>query len=581
LAADPGRAASIIVPRRRRPPFSFAARLTRAARRRSTSRQLIHLRRNAAAPRQGSHTIARKNRLGGKHADRSTHQTGATVEQDGRDDRRLLDDDTVDLEAFDDFDAGELDPDDGDGLDAGDARSTASPIEHALLVALDLPDRTWLVQDSLEELARLAESAGVEVVGSVTQKLPHPQSGTYLGKGKLQEVKALRDSLGYDVVIFDEELTPAQQRGLEKALEVKILDRTALILDVFARRAQTHEGRLQVELAQLQYRLPRLTRMWTHLSRQTVRGAAGVGLRGPGETQLEVDRRESRIRITQLKRELGRVHTHRQHYRDARRNTPVPVAALVGYTNAGKSTLLNSLTGAGVLAEDKLFATLDPTTRRVRMPSGREVLLTDTVGFINHLPTLLIAAFRATLEEINEATVLVHVLDVTHANAAEQAKTVATVLEELGADDKPQVLALNKVDALPTPAAPETLASDLGLDPADFAAVVTISGLHGTGLADLLAAVERTVESDTGFVPVRLAVPFDRGDLVARFHRFGRVEETAFDELGTTIRGALPASLIGRFAPYIQELPRPLEEGATRPSTPAPVGAVAVPHPAA
>jgi GTP-binding protein HflX len=445
-----------------------------------------------------------------------------------------------------------------------------------------LPDRTWAVQDSLEELARLAESAGVEVVGSVTQKLPHPQAGTYLGKGKLQEVKELRDGVGYDLVIFDEELSPAQQRNLEKALDVKILDRTALILDVFARRAQTHEGRLQVELAQLQYRLPRLTRMWTHLSRQTVRGAAGVGLRGPGETQLEVDRRESRTRITQIKRELSDVHTHRQHYRDARRSTPVPIAALVGYTNAGKSTLLNSLTGADVLAEDKLFATLDPTTRRVRMPSGRVLLLTDTVGFINHLPTLLIAAFRATLEEINEATVLVHVLDVTHANAAEQAQTVADVLEELGADDKPQVLALNKIDALADSRSIDELMTDLGLDADDFAGVVAISGLRGEGLDELIALVERTVEADTGFVPVRLTVPFERGDLIARFHRFGRVEETTFDEAGTTIRGALPRALIGRFVPYVQELPRPVGEATERPPEPAASEPIAVlPHSAA
>jgi GTP-binding protein HflX len=244
-------------------------------------------------------------------------------------------------------------------------------------------------------------------------------------------------------VLVDDELTPAQLRNLEKLLDVIVIDRTALILDVFARRAQTHEGRMQVELAQLEYRLPRLTRMWTHLSRQT---KGGVGVRGPGETQLESDRREAGKRIAHIKSELNEVHRHRELYRDHRREKQMPVVSLVGYTNAGKSTLLNKLTGSSVLSEDKLFATLDPTTRRTRLASGREVLLTDTVGFINNLPTTLIAAFRATLEEINDAAVLIHVVDVTHPNAAEQVATVADVLEELGADGKQVVMALNKVD---------------------------------------------------------------------------------------------------------------------------------------
>ncbi|MEA2528499.1 MAG: GTPase [Thermomicrobiales bacterium] len=402
------------------------------------------------------------------------------------------------------------------------------------------------MSDSLEELARLAETAGVEVVGSVTQKLTHPVSATYVGKGKLEEIKELRESLEYDVVFVDDELTPAQQRNLEKALEVKILDRTALILDVFARRAQTHEGRLQVELAQLEYRLPRLTGMWTHLSRQ---GVGGVGLRGPGETQLEADRREAGKRITFIKGELSEVHRHRQLYRDRRRERQAPVVALVGYTNAGKSTLLNALTGAGVLAEDQLFATLDPTTRRTSLPSGRDVLITDTVGFINNLPTMLIAAFRATLEEINEASVIVHVLDITHPNAAEQADTVAKVLEELGADDKPTVMALNKIDALGADGefSLDELTRELKL-PAD---VVAVSARERLGLDDLLAKVEVLLESERRFVSVALSVPYDRSDLVERFHRLGRVEDTAHDERGTTVRGALPESALGTFAPYL------------------------------
>ncbi|CAA9575860.1 MAG: Ribosome LSU-associated GTP-binding protein HflX [uncultured Thermomicrobiales bacterium] len=435
-------------------------------------------------------------------------------------------------------------------------------MERALLLAVDLdePDAAWATEDSLGELATLAGTVDVEVVGTVTQKLPHPMPGTYLGKGKLQEVVDARDELKYDLVIVDAELTPAQQRNLEKALQVKVIDRTALILDVFARRAQTHEGRLQVELAQLQYRLPRLTGMWTHLSRQ---GVGGVGLRGPGETQLEVDRREANNRISHIKDLLGSVHTHRELHRGQRRDNQVPVVALVGYTNAGKSTLLNSLTGAGVMAEDKLFATLDPTTRRSQLPTGREVLLTDTVGFINNLPTLLVAAFRATLEEINEATVLVHVLDVTHPNAAEQAATVNEVLEELGADGKPTVLALNKVDVLDgDPRGQDILAAiaaELGEKFAD--AAVPISAQRGDGLPDLLAAVERTIEEDAGFVPVRLAVPFERSDLVDQFHRLGRVTETAHDGEGTTILGTMPKAALGRFEGFLREMPRAVDGG--------------------
>ncbi|CAA9549570.1 MAG: Ribosome LSU-associated GTP-binding protein HflX [uncultured Thermomicrobiales bacterium] len=407
----------------------------------------------------------------------------------------------------------------------------------------------------MEELARLVETVDVEVVGVATQKLAHPLAGTYVGKGKLEEIKERRDTVEYDLVVVDDELSPAQQRNLEKALDVKIVDRTALILDVFARRAATHEGRLQVELAQLEYRLPRLTGMWTHLSRQ---GVGGVGLRGPGETQLESDRRELGKRIVQIKRELSEVHTHRQLYRERRKGTPIPVVALVGYTNAGKSTLLNALTGANVMAEDKLFATLDPTTRRATLPGGREVLITDTVGFINNLPTFLIAAFRATLEEINEATTLLHVVDVTHPNVAEQMQTVAKVLEELGADDKSVVTALNKVDKLAGDGAevPETAmllgqlgdAAALALDP------VGISAQTGVGLDRLLARVEAALEEDADFVPVRLRIPFSRSDLVDRFHRAGRVEETEFDEAGTTILGRLPAAEIGRFEPYLSVL---------------------------
>ena len=419
-------------------------------------------------------------------------------------------------------------------------------MEHALLVAVDQYGDTWNVQDSLEELARLAETVDVEVIGAITQKLSHPIASTYVGKGKLEEIKNDREQLGYDLVIVDDELTPSQQRNLEKTLEVKIIDRTALILDVFAKRAQTHEGRLQVELAQLDYRLPRLTGMWTHLSRQAV---GGVGLRGPGETQLETDRRELGKRISFIKGQLADVHRHRQIYRDHRRAQQMAVVALVGYTNAGKSTLLNRLTDAGVLAEDKLFATLDPTTRRVQLPGGRNVLMTDTVGFINNLPTMLIAAFRATLEEINEATLLVHVVDVTHPNAPEQFATVNEVLEELGADGKPTIIALNKADMLDQVS--EEMLARLRETIGDEWPVVTISGATGIGIEALLGELELGLEAEQRFVDVELAVPFSRHDLVERFHTSGRVENTAYDERGTILSGKLPEALLGTFSPYL------------------------------
>lgn len=413
-------------------------------------------------------------------------------------------------------------------------------------MAVDQYGDAWNVQDSLEELARLAETVDVEVIGAITQKLSHPLASTYVGKGKLEEIKAERERLGYDLIIFDDELTPSQQRNLEKALDVKIIDRTALILDVFAKRAQTHEGRLQVELAQLEYRLPRLTGLWTHLSRQAV---GGVGLRGPGETQLESDRRELGKRITFIKQQLADVHRHRQIYRDHRRAQQMAVVALVGYTNAGKSTLLNRLTDAGVLAEDKLFATLDPTTRRVQLPSGRNVLMTDTVGFINNLPTMLIAAFRATLEEINEATLLLHVVDVTHPNAPEQFGTVNEVLEELGADGKPTIIALNKADLLDRvdDESLERLRDAIG----DEWPVVTISGATGIGIEALLGEIELGLEAEQRFVDVELAVPFSRHDLVERFHSSGRVEGTAYDERGTILTGKLPEAALGNFSPYL------------------------------
>src|SRR5512143_1405016 len=317
----------------------------------------------------------------------------------------------------------------------------------------------------MDELAQLARTSGVSVVGQTIQKISRINPATFIGKGKLNEIIATRADTPFDVILFDEELKPNQQREIENAFEgadIKVLDRTALILDIFAQHARTKEGALQVELAQYEYRLPRLTRMWTHLARQAGGaagrgGTGGVGLRGPGERQLEIDRREIRTRISHLKREIEDVRTHRREYRRKRRKEGMPVIAIVGYTNAGKSTLLNALTENSVgessrnpvYVANMLFATLDPTTRRVKLPSGSEALFTDTVGFIQKLPTELVAAFRATLEEIGEADVLLHVVDMTHPNAREQMAAVEQTLREIGAVNKPVVMALNKVDEAP------------------------------------------------------------------------------------------------------------------------------------
>lgn len=360
------------------------------------------------------------------------------------------------------------------------------------------------------------------------------------------------------MILFDEELSPRQQREIERAVNdesVKVLDRTALILDIFAKHARTREGALQVELAQYEYRLPRLTRAWTHLARQAGGGAArggvaGVGLRGPGETQLEVDRREIGRRIAQLKRELEEVRAHRLRHRQKRRSAALAAISIVGYTNAGKSTLLNQLTAlagpehtsAGVLAADMLFATLDPTTRRVRLPGGREVLISDTVGFIQKLPTTLVAAFRATLEEILEADLLLHVVDITHPNALQQARTVGEVLRELGAVDKPMVTALNKIDLLPDPAVvAERLAGE-------FPDAVPISAATGQGLNDLLARVEEVLNRN--LLPLRALIPYSEGDLVSLWHTHGLIERERHTPEGVLLEGMLPQPLYGRFQPY-------------------------------
>jgi GTP-binding protein HflX len=322
--------------------------------------------------------------------------------------------------------------------------STEPATERAFLVAVETFGALLPVEESIAELGELARTAGAEVVGQATQRIEHPNPATYIGKGKVEEVAEARRELDANVVIFDDELSPSQQRNLERAIGGKVLDRTALILDIFATHAHTREGRLQVELAQLQYLLPRLAGQWSHLER--MEGA--IGTRGPGETQIETDRRLINNRIARIRRELEDVRSQRAQYRRRRARNGMPVVTLVGYTNAGTSTLMRSLSGADVLAENKLFATLDPVTRRLRLPSGEVVLLTDTVGFIQKLPTDLVAAFRATLEEVAEADLLVHVIDISHPAAYEQTQAVERTLREIGAEGRPMLLALNKLDLL-------------------------------------------------------------------------------------------------------------------------------------
>lgn len=390
----------------------------------------------------------------------------------------------------------------------------------------------------------------MQVVGVLEQRLDRPNPATLIGSGKVEELVALRADTGAQLVIFDDELSPAQQRELERAIgnaDVKVLDRTALILDIFAQHAHTREGALQVELAQYEYRLPRLTRAWTHLARQAGGavgrgGAGGVGLRGPGETQLEVDRREIGRRIAHLKQELEEVRTHRANYRRRRFEEGIPVVALVGYTNAGKSTLLNALSGADVYVADQLFATLDPTTRRVTLPGGREVLLTDTVGFIQKLPTALVAAFRATLEEIAEADLILHVVDITHENVQEQAATVMRVLEEIEAVGQPIITALNKMDRLLLQAGSRPALADLPNS-------VPISALTGEGLPALLTRIEEALSEE--LVEMTLLLPYQRGDLLGLFHQRGVVEREEHGPTGTRLWGKAPARLAPRFRPYL------------------------------
>ncbi len=424
--------------------------------------------------------------------------------------------------------------------------ATKPPREKAFLVGSELTgDRSpWPAEDSLAELALLVDTADIDVVGHTFQRLKKPFSQYYIGPGKVQEIAALKESLEYDLVIFDDELTPGQTRNLEETLKTRVLDRTTIILDIFARHARTREGRIQVELAQYKHLLPRLRRQWTHLERQAGGGggSAGgvVGLRGPGETQLEVDRRLVSKRIAQLEELIKDIHAQREVYRERRRRTGVQVVAIVGYTNAGKSTLLNAMAGPSVRAEDRLFATLDPTTRQVTTPRGTQYLLTDTVGFIQKLPTELVVSFRATLEEIADADLLLHVLDITHKNADQQTQTVLDTLKQLGIEHTPMLTVLNKIDKLSGVDQQEVagMAEALGL-PSDF---VAVSAQQEWGIDTLSQRIEQMLERQ--MTTIRAYLPYRRADLLQLWRQRGVVMSEEYDGDGVVVEGRIPEDLV-------------------------------------
>jgi GTP-binding protein HflX len=399
--------------------------------------------------------------------------------------------------------------------------------ERAFLIGLDDPsDGRWPVGRSLAELAALAETAGATVVGSAFQRRAAPDPVWYFGKGRAGELVDEKAATDFNLLIVDDELEPNQQRSLEKLLDCKVLDRSALIIDIFARHAKTKEGRLQVELAALEYHLPRLTRMWTHLSRT----GGGIGTRGPGESQLETDRRLIREKIKKVRAELDDVRRHRATAARQRDRHEVATVALVGYTNAGKSTLLNAMANSDVYAADMLFATLDPTTRQLSLPSGREVVMSDTVGFINKLPHDLVEAFRATLEEVMRADLLLEVVDASDPDFVGQQDAVQAVLDELGAGDKPRITVYNKIDLLP-PDAGERPASER---------TAFVSAVTGEGLDALRHKVADALRSQ--MVAVNAVIPYERGELVARARSSGDVSE-AYEAGGVRVSGHLPASI--------------------------------------
>jgi len=412
------------------------------------------------------------------------------------------------------------------------------PVEKAFLLAVDTGDDAgWTAEESLSELANLATTAGAEVVGAEWQNRRHVDPNWYVGKGKAEELSQAKSETGFDVLVADDELSPGQQKALEGLLNVKVIDRSRLILDIFAQHAQTHEGRLQVELAQLEYQLPRLTRLWTHLSRT----GGGIGTRGPGESQLETDRRLIRTRISKMKERVDQVRQQRATAARGRDRRMMATVGIVGYTNAGKSTLLNSLVGSEVAkAEDKLFATLDPTSRQVKLGDGQTAIVTDTVGFIHKLPHQLVDAFRATLEEVNRADVLIEVVDASDSHLHEHRATVQIVLDELGAGDKPRLVAFNKADLV------KPAARDGGSSAAPaVAGSVLVSALTGFGLDTLRTEIAALLASL--WVDVDVHVPYAAGELLARIRERGTVE-LDYGERDVRVHGRVAPSLEGELS---------------------------------
>jgi GTP-binding protein HflX len=418
--------------------------------------------------------------------------------------------------------------------------STEIPRERALLIGIERGASDWPLEESLAELERLVDTDGAEVVGTLSQRLATPNPRTFIGKGKVAEAATAARALKANLVVFDDELTPTQQANLEKEIPgVKIIDRTALILDIFALHATSREGRLQVRLAQNQYLLPRLRGMWSHLASNRMGG--GVGSRfGEGESQLEVDRRMVRKRIASIKAELRKVQDERATQRKARLASPLFKVALAGYTNAGKSSLLNALTGADVLAYDKLFATLDSTTRRLALPEGREITLTDTVGFIQKLPTTLVEAFKSTLDEISHANLILHVVDSSAQQREAQAQAVREVLEQIGAHGMPQIIVLNKCDLLDGEA--------LEILKVRFPQGLFVSALSGEGVAELLARVEQVMNATSSLLSV--LIPFTEGSLVQLAHERCTVISEQFTAEGTALQLQAPQALVSRFEVY-------------------------------